>query len=64
MSKQTESPALAENVQRVVYILTRWGQIYAVYENLEDAQQVQRTMIAKGQVVDISTQIVKSKMNS
>lgn len=62
MNKTNESPAQTENVQRVVYVLIRWGQIFGVYENLDDVQQIQRTMIAKGQIVDISTQFIKSKL--
>lgn len=44
---------------KTIYIVTRYQSILGVYENFDDATQVARTFIEKGQLCDIQTQIIK-----
>ena len=61
MNKQNEVQQPIQNAAQIVYIVTRYNSIMGVYADLTDAQQIQATFIAKGQICDLTSQIVKPK---
>ena len=44
---------------KTIYIVLRYQNIYGVYEKFEDATQVANVFLQKGQLCDISSQIIK-----
>lgn len=61
MSKENVSdPAL--NEQKLVYVVTRYGSIYGVYSRLEDAQEMQRILLAKNSPSDVQIHPVKDSL--
>lgn len=56
MSQQ--SSQAVEKVQ-LVYILVSFGRVVGCYARLEDASQIQATLIAKGQIVNLIVEPLK-----
>lgn len=62
MTKNIEAPQMAQNSAPIVFVVTRYGNIYGIYDTIENAQQVQRTFIAKGNICDLQVHSVKSNI--
>lgn len=60
--KNENVAAPAENEQKQVFIVTRYGSIYGVYSRLDVAQEMQRILLAKNSPADVQIHIVKDSL--